>query len=70
MTDMTLDLCDRMPHLKEIMTGEPPMRRMADRTDLKGLVVYLLSDASAYQTSEDILVTGGIHAGRSVKSVL
>lgn len=70
MTDMTLDLCDRMPHLKEIMTGEPPMRRMADRADLKGLVVYLLSDASAYQTSEDILVTGGIHAGRSVKSVL
>jgi len=40
------------------------MRRMADRTDLKGAVVYLLSDASAYQTSEDMLITGGIHAGR------
>lgn len=64
MTDMTLDLCERMPHLRHIMTTEPPMRRMADRTDLKGLVVYLLSDASAYQTSEDTLVTGGIHAGR------
>ena len=40
------------------------MRRMADRTDLKGVVVYLPSDVSAYQTSEDTLVTGGIHAGR------
>lgn len=64
MTDMTLDLIDRQPHLGTIMTTEPPMRRMGDRTDLKGLLVYLLSDASAYQTSEDILVTGGIHAGR------
>ena len=64
MTDMTLELCDRMPHLAHIMTTEPPMRRMADRTDLKGTVVYLLSDASGYQTSEDTLVTGGIHAGR------
>lgn len=63
-TDMTLDLVDRYPHLAKIMTNEPPMRRMGDRTDLKGLVVYLLSDASAYQTSEDVLVTGGIHAGR------
>lgn len=64
MTDMTLDLCDRMPHLGHIMTNEPPMRRMADRTDLKGAVVYLLSDAGAYHTSDDLLITGGIHAGR------
>ncbi|KAF4553590.1 Enoyl-(Acyl carrier protein) reductase-like protein 37 [Elsinoe fawcettii] len=63
-TDMTLDLCRRMPHLGNIMTTEPPMRRMADRTDLKGIVVYLLSNASAYQTAEDVLITGGIHAGR------
>lgn len=64
MTDMTLDLCDKYPHLANIMTNEPPMRRMGDRTDLKGLAVYLLSDASGYQTSEDTLVSGGIHAGR------
>jgi len=64
LTDMTVDLMDRMPHLAHIMTTEPPMRRIGDRRDLKGLIVYLLSDASAYQTSEDILVTGGIHAGR------
>lgn len=63
MADMMLDLCDRMPHLAHIMTTEPPMRRMADRSDLKGLAVYLLSDASAYQISEDTLVTGGTHTG-------
>ncbi|KAK5049310.1 hypothetical protein LTR84_004239 [Exophiala bonariae] len=64
MTDMTLDLAQKYPHLGAIMTNEPPMRRMGDRTDLKGLIVYLLSDASSYTTSEDHLVTGGIHAGR------
>ncbi|KAH8648490.1 short chain dehydrogenase [Xylariales sp. PMI_506] len=63
-TDMTLDLCNRMPHLGDIMRNEPPMRRMGDRTDLKVPVVYLLSNASAYHTSDDILITGGIHAGR------
>ncbi|KIX05946.1 uncharacterized protein Z518_03920 [Rhinocladiella mackenziei CBS 650.93] len=64
MTDMTLNLMETYPHLAHIMATEPPMRRMGDRTDLKGLAVYLLSDASSYTTSEDILVTGGIHAGR------
>ncbi|KAK6198363.1 hypothetical protein LQW54_010325 [Pestalotiopsis sp. IQ-011] len=63
-TDMTLDLCKRQPWLGDIMTNEPPMRRMGDRTDLKVPVVYLLSNASAYHTGDDILITGGIHAGR------
>lgn len=63
-TDMTLDLCKRLPWLGDIMNNEPPMRRMGDRTDLKVPIVYLLSNASAYHTSDDILITGGIHAGR------
>lgn len=64
LTDMTIDLCDQYPWLADIMMNEPPMRRIGDRTDLKVPVVYLLSDASAYHTSDDILITGGIHAGR------
>ncbi|KAG0647013.1 NADP-dependent mannitol dehydrogenase [Hyphodiscus hymeniophilus] len=64
LTDMTIDLCDRYPWLADIMMNEPPMRRIGDRSDLKVPVVYLLSDASAYHTSDDILITGGIHAGR------
>ncbi|KAH7163511.1 hypothetical protein B0J13DRAFT_580592 [Dactylonectria estremocensis] len=63
-TDMTLDLCNKYPFLGDIMNNEPPMRRMGDRTDLKVPVVYLLSNASAYHTSDDLLITGGIHAGR------
>ncbi|KAJ4299138.1 hypothetical protein N0V90_004382 [Kalmusia sp. IMI 367209] len=64
LTDMTLNLCNSMPWLGDIMNNEPPMRRMGDRADLKVPIVYLLSDASAYHTSDDLLITGGIHAGR------
>ena len=64
LTDMTNDLAQRYPWLGDIMRNEPPMRRIGDRTDLKVPIVYLLSDASAYHTSDDILITGGIHAGR------
>lgn len=64
LTDMTVNLMDRIPYLAHIMTTDPPMWRIGDRRDLKGLIVYLLSDASACQSSEDILATGGIHAGR------
>ncbi|KAE8423569.1 hypothetical protein BDV36DRAFT_306086 [Aspergillus pseudocaelatus] len=64
LTDMTLDLMNRQPNLRKIMTHSPPLQRIGNRSDLKGAVVYLLSAASAYQTSSDILITGGIHAGR------
>ena len=63
-TDMTLEQCNRYPWLGDIMQNEPPMKRMGDRTDLKVPIVYLLSDASAYHTADDLLITGGIHAGR------
>ncbi|KAK2594012.1 hypothetical protein QQS21_008274 [Conoideocrella luteorostrata] len=64
LTDMTVQQVAQFPHLGEIMRNEPPMRRIGDRTDLKTPIVYLLSNASAYHTSDDILITGGIHAGR------
>ena len=40
------------------------MKRMGDRTDLKAAAVYLLADASAYMTSAEMLITGGLHAGQ------
>ncbi|GAM83026.1 hypothetical protein ANO11243_010120 [Dothideomycetidae sp. 11243] len=64
MTDMTLDLLRRMPHLADVMVNATPMKRMGDRVDLKTPVVYLLSEASAFHTSDDILITGGRHAGK------
>lgn len=61
MTDMTVDIAVTRPSLAEIFVTEPPMKRMGDRTDLKGAAVYLLSNASAYMTGGEMLITGGLH---------
>ena len=39
-----------------------PVGRMAHNDDIKGLVVLLASDASAYINGENILMDGGMHA--------
>lgn len=61
---MTRRLREEQPHLVEIMQNAPPLKRIGNRNDLTGALVYLLSDASSYTTGTDIMVTGGLHAGR------
>lgn len=39
-----------------------PVGRMANNDDVKGLVVFLASEASAYVNGENILMDGGMHA--------
>lgn len=39
-----------------------PVGRMANRDDIKGLMVLLASDAGAYINGENILMDGGMHA--------
>ena len=39
-----------------------PLRRMANRDDIKGLVVLLASRAGAYINGENILMDGGLNA--------
>jgi NAD(P)-dependent dehydrogenase (short-subunit alcohol dehydrogenase family) len=39
-----------------------PVGRMANNDDIKGLVVLLASDASAYINGENILMDGGMHS--------
>lgn len=41
--------------------GKTPVGRMANNDDIKGLVVLLASDASAYINGENILMDGGMH---------
>ena len=62
---MTRELRLQYPHLVEIMQNAPPMKRIGNRNDLTGAIVYLLSDAASYTTGTDIQVTGGLHAGKS-----
>jgi sorbose reductase len=61
---MTKALGEQYPHLLQLFHSAPPMKRMGKRDDLTGAALYLLSDASTYTTATDLLITGGLHAGR------
>jgi sorbose reductase len=61
---MIKNIAKTRPELVQIFKDEPPMKRMGDRTDLKGAAVYLLSNASAYMTGGEMLITGGLHTGK------
>ena len=46
---------------KEVWKDKIPMGREGQASELKGIYLYLASDASSYTTGEDILVDGGYH---------
>jgi NAD(P)-dependent dehydrogenase (short-subunit alcohol dehydrogenase family) len=41
------------------LTNLIPMGRMADRTDYRGIVQFLCSDASRYMTGQNVVIDGG-----------
>jgi NAD(P)-dependent dehydrogenase (short-subunit alcohol dehydrogenase family) len=42
-------------------TSKVPLKRLANNDDIKGVVVFLASQASSYITGENILMDGGMH---------
>lgn len=45
----------------ENYTKKVPLKRLANNDDIKGVVVFLASEASSYITGENILMDGGMH---------
>ena len=39
-----------------------PLGRFAEHDDIKGVVVFFASEASAYITGENVLMDGGMHS--------
>lgn len=52
-------ILERDPALRETWENLTPMGRIGEPEDLKGAVIYLASDASAFTTGVDLRVDGG-----------
>ncbi|KAI3479772.1 hypothetical protein L1887_58167 [Cichorium endivia] len=62
LTSLSRAVLENSPNGKELRTtweNLTPMGRLGDPEDLKGAVVYLASDASAFTTGSDLIVDGG-----------
>lgn len=62
-TDFAKALWDN-PEAKANAETNTPLRRLGEADDLKGLAVFLASDASAYMTGQALTVCGGTHMWR------
>ena len=62
-TDFAKALWDN-PEAKRNAEPTPPMRRLGESDDFKGIAVFLASDASEYMTGQAIAVCGGTHMWR------
>jgi NAD(P)-dependent dehydrogenase (short-subunit alcohol dehydrogenase family) len=49
-----------LPESMEEMTAAIPMKRFGEPEELKGIIVYLMSDASSYHTGDLIVLDGGL----------
>lgn len=63
-TAQTRVVREAAPETAWVMDAMPPMGRIGQPDDIVGAAIYLLSDASAYTTGTDVVITGGLHIGR------
>ncbi|KAJ7060903.1 hypothetical protein C8F01DRAFT_1220069 [Mycena amicta] len=58
-TNMTRDFLDKNPGLQEKLSAQNPMNRFGRPDELRGVALWLASDASTFCTGSDIKVDGG-----------
>ncbi|KAF8068654.1 hypothetical protein FPV67DRAFT_1084200 [Lyophyllum atratum] len=61
-TQMTRDFLDTKPHLMEEWSAQNPLGRLGRPDELRGVVLWLASEASTFCTGSDIIVDGGHRA--------
>jgi NAD(P)-dependent dehydrogenase (short-subunit alcohol dehydrogenase family) len=59
LTDLTQQIIDRQPEVRDEWEALIPQGRMALPADLTGLVSFLASDVSSYITGQQIVIDGG-----------
>lgn len=59
MTPMVLRNFEEVPGLRETWEGENMMGRLAETTEFKGAVLFLLSKASSFMTGSNLVIDGG-----------
>ncbi|CAG8938046.1 unnamed protein product [Penicillium salamii] len=57
---MNLSIAAHRPDLLKIFNEAPPLGRVGKPEDLQMAALYLLSDASAYVTGQDLVIDGGM----------
>ena len=58
-TALLQSVIDRTPYIEDVMAASNKQKRIALPEEMVGIVLYLLSDASSYATSQDFVVDGG-----------
>ncbi|KAF9265147.1 NAD(P)-binding protein [Marasmius fiardii PR-910] len=61
-TTMTAAYIDKQPHLLDKWSNLNPMGRIGRSDEMRGVAIWLASDASSFCTGSDILVNGGHHS--------
>lgn len=60
MTDMLRAVIEQTPSRRKLFEDTNALGRIADPSELTGMMLYLMSDASSFTTGQDFLVDGGM----------